>query len=99
MAREQAFGEAGGIDEDVAATIRISVDQVNGTGRSGCARRAAHDVGGGSLGGVDDGGGAIGVRALQVLGAGGAKQIEAQQQVGVAVSDLGRGLDRLFAEQ
>ena len=66
--------------------------------RSGQRRLAADRVAGGDFGGVDDRDGARRMRALQVLGARRAQQIEAQQQVGIAVADLGRRLDGALAQ-
>ena len=61
-------------------------------------RAAANRIAGWNFRCINHRHGARWMRAVEIFGAGGAKQIEAQHQIGIAVTDLGRGLNRTLAQ-
>ena len=98
MAGKQALRNAGCVDVNVAALLRAVVDQVDNARRPVQHHAAANHVAGGNFGGVDYRDGARRMGTAQVVGVAGAKQVEPQDQVGVAVADLGGSLNGSFAE-
>ena len=98
MAGKQTLRDAGGVDVNVAALVRAGVDQVDNARRPVQHHAAANHVASRNFGGVDYRDGARGMRTAEVVGVSRAKQVESQDQVGVAVADLGRSLNRPLAE-
>src|SRR5882724_6220860 len=98
MAGEQSFGESRGIHIDVATLARAGVNEVDDASGAIQNRAAANRIASWDFRRIDHRDGARWMRAAEIFGAGGAEQIEAQDQIGVAVADLGSGLNGTLAE-